>query len=212
MTTNPEPDPEAPVTTVIYDVGQVLVHWDPYLPYANRGLRAEAEEFFVATDFFTFNHRQDAGRSWAEARVEMAERFPQYLHLLDLYVEHFAETLYAPVDGSAELAEELLAAGVRVYGLSNWAAEQFHFPRQVNPVIDRFADVVVSGEVGLAKPDPAVFSYALHRFGVTPGEALFVDDSPANVAAARTVGLHAHLFTTTELLRADLVARTVLPS
>jgi 2-haloacid dehalogenase len=79
--------------------------------------------------------------------------------------------------GTTEVIDELIAAGVPVYGLSNWWAENFTVPRAVAPVIDRLRDVIVSGEVGLAKPDPAIFRLAATRFGVTPERTLFVDDS-----------------------------------
>jgi 2-haloacid dehalogenase len=124
--------------------------------------------------------------------------------LLEEYVERFASTLLGPVPGSAELVAELKGLGLRLYGLTNWSAETFQHAEPAAPAIGLLDDVVVSGRVGLAKPDPRVFAHLAEACHVEPDRAVLVDDSPANVAAAREAGFHAVHFTGTGAFRAAL--------
>lgn len=194
---------------VVLDLGNVVVRWDPYLPYAGRMARADVDAFFADVDFPAFNHQQDAGRTWADARSEVADRFPQHLAALDLYVEHFAETLPGPVPGTADLVRDLRAGGTRVLGLTNWSAETFHHAARVAPAVGLLEGVVVSGEVGVAKPDPRIFEVLARRFGLDPARTVFADDSETNVEAAARLGFDALLFTSAARLRTDLVARGI---
>lgn len=198
-----DPGP-ARIDTVLYDLGNVLVTWDPYAAYAGRMAREDVEAFFAEVDFPALNLRQDAGRTWAQARAELARTHPHRVGALDLYVENFPRTLTGPVDGSEDLVRELRDAGVRLLGLTNWSAETFHAAVPAAPAIGLLEDVLVSGRVGLAKPDPRIFALAVERFGLDPARTVFVDDSAANVDAARTLGLHALQFVGTPALRRDL--------
>ncbi|MEZ0447421.1 HAD-IA family hydrolase [Cellulomonas sp. ICMP 17802] len=195
------------IDTVVFDLGNVLVRWDPRRPFVGRLPAREVEAFFTDVDFLAFNHHQDAGRSWADARAALARSDPEHLPALDLYVEHFADTLAGPVPGSERLVRDLRALGLRLLGLTNWSAETFHLAEPAAPAIGLLEDVLVSGEAGVAKPDPRVFALLARRYGLEPGRTVFTDDSATNVAAAAAAGFDAVLFTTAEALRADLVAR-----
>jgi 2-haloacid dehalogenase len=197
----------APPGAVVLDLGNVVVRWDPYLPYVGRMERDAVDAFFDDVDFPVFNHQQDAGRSWADARAEVADRFPQHVDALDVYVTHFGETLPGPVPGTEAVVRDLLASGVRVLGLTNWSAETFHHAGRVAPAVGLLEGVLVSGEVGLAKPDPRIFELLARRFGLDPSGTVFADDSAPNVAAAAALGFDAVLFTSAARLRTDLVAR-----
>jgi len=197
------------IDTVVLDLGQVLVRWDPYGPFVGRMPVERVEAFFADVDFPTFNHHQDAGRPWAQARAEVRARFPQHAAALDLYVEHFADALPGPVPGSEQLVRDLSEAGIRTLGLTNWSAETFHLAEPAAPSIGLLEDVLVSGTVGLAKPDPRIFALLVRRFGLDPASTVFVDDSPVNVDAATAAGLAGVLFTTADALRADLRDRGV---
>ncbi|MFE5291558.1 HAD family hydrolase [Isoptericola sp. NPDC056618] len=193
---------EALVDTVVLDFGNVLVGWDPYGAFPGR-TRAEVDAWMADVDFPALNLAQDAGRSWSEARAGLADR-PHLQPLLDEYVAGFPGTLTGPVPGSEELVDELSAAGVRLLGLTNWSAELFGHAAGAAPATTRMEHVVVSGQVGLAKPDPAIFRHLTDTHDVDPARAVFVDDSPANVAVARELGFHAVRFTDTTALRAAL--------
>ncbi|WP_456788483.1 HAD-IA family hydrolase [Cellulomonas sp. P5_C5] len=197
------------IDTVVLDLGNVLVRWDPYRPFVGRLPAPATEAFLAGFDFMAFNHLQDAGRSWADARADLAASAPEHLPALDVYVEHFADTLTGPVPGSYEVVRDLRALGIRLLGLTNWSAETFHLAEPAATAIGLLEDVLVSGEVGVAKPDPRVFALLTDRFGLRPERTVFADDSAANVAAGAAAGFDAVLFTTAEALRADLVARGV---
>jgi 2-haloacid dehalogenase len=199
------------VDAVVFDLGNVLVHWDPVLPFAGRLSEGEVHRFFADVDFAALNHRQDAGRPWSEARAEVAAAHPEHAATLDLYVERFADSLPGPVAGSAAVVDDLRAAGVRVLGLTNWSAETFHHAVPAAPAIGRLEGVVVSGREGVAKPDPRIFRLLAERHGLDPARTVFTDDSPVNVDAAAAEGFQAVLFTGAADLRAELVARGALP-
>ncbi|MBD7952484.1 HAD family hydrolase [Oerskovia rustica] len=199
-----ESSARARIDTVLFDFGNVLVTWDPYAAYAGRMARADVEAFFEAVDFPTFNARQDAGRSWADARRELAEHHPEHVSMLDVYTDNFAASLVGPVPGTQEIVRELRTLGVRLYGLTNWSAEMFHEAEPAAPAIGLMEDVLVSGRVGLVKPDPRIFEAATERFALDPARTLFVDDSVANVTAARALGFRTLHFEDAAGLRATL--------
>ncbi|WP_028046348.1 HAD family phosphatase [Cellulomonas sp. URHE0023] len=194
---------------VVFDLGQVLVRWDPYGPFVGRMDREDVEAFFEDIDFPSFNHHQDAGRPWAQARAEVLARFPQHVAALDLYVHHFADALPGPVPGSERLVRDLLDAGVRALGLTNWSSETFHLAEPAAPAVGLLEDVLVSGSVGLAKPDERIFRMLVDRFDLTPETTLFTDDSPTNIEAAARLGLQTVTFTSAQDLRRELVSRGV---
>jgi 2-haloacid dehalogenase len=200
------------IGTVVLDLGNVLVRWDPTLPFAGHLTPEQVRQVFADLDFPALNHAQDAGRPWAEARAEVARTHQEHVGALDLYLERFAASLAGPVPGSAALVAELRAAGVRLLGLTNWSAETFHHAVPAAPAIGLLEDVLVSGREGVAKPDPAIFRLLTERYGLDPAGTLFADDSERNVVAAAAEGFVAVLFTTADALRADLVAHGVLPA
>ncbi|MBD5787522.1 HAD family phosphatase [Cellulosimicrobium terreum] len=200
----PPDTPGAAIDAVLYDFGNVLVAWDPYRAYTGYADRDTVDAFFADVDFAALNHGRDAGGTWADARVQVDATHPQHVRLVDRYVEHFAATLVGPVDGSAELVDELAHLGLHLFGLTNWSAELFHHAAAAAPATTRMDDVLVSGREHLAKPDPAIFTLALERFHLDPARTLFTDDSAANIDAAARLGLRTHLFRGTPGLRAAL--------
>lgn len=199
------------VDAVVFDLGNVLVWWDPSRAFVGALTEAEAARFVQEVDFLELNERQDAGRTWAEARAEVARRHPEHVDTLDLYVDRFPRALGGPVPGTAEIVDDLRAAGVRVLGLTNWSAETFHHAEPAAPAVGRLEGVVVSGREGLMKPDPRIFRLLLDRYHLRPERTVFVDDTLGNVVAARALGLQAVRFTDADALRTELVARGALP-
>lgn len=204
------PTGDAP-TTVVFDLGGVLVAWDPRHLY--RQLLpddAAVEAFLDEIDFTTWNHAQDAGGSWDDAVEWLAARHPHRRDLIAAYPARFADTLAGPVPGTVEVLRELHDAGVRLLALTNWSAQTYPHAEAAFDFLDLFEDVVVSGVEGLAKPDPAVFALLVDRYRLDPARTVFVDDSPRNVEAAAAAGLRALRFTDAGSLRADL-SRLGLP-
>ena len=204
------PESDRPIDAVVFDLGNVLVRWDPTAAFTGRMDPAEVERFFAEIDFASFNHEQDRGRSWAEARAWLDQRFPQHVPALDLYVSHFTDSLRGPVPGSEGLVRDVLAAGVRALGLTNWSAETFCHASAAAPAIALLERVLVSGEVGIAKPDPEIFTLLATRFDLDPQRTVFTDDSSINVEAARAAGYVGLLFDDADGVRRELRARGVI--
>jgi 2-haloacid dehalogenase len=195
--------PETP-TAVVFDLGGVLIRWDPRHLYRQLMREDEIDAFLDEVGFQAWNHVQDAGAAWVPAVEEHAALFPHRRKLLAAYPARFAESLDGPVEGTVAILAELHAAGTRLVALTNWSAELFPHAEAAFDFLALFEGIVVSGREGVAKPDPAVFDLLLSRYDLDPARTVFVDDSPANVAAAAAAGLQALTFTGPDRLRADL--------
>ncbi|PFG33121.1 HAD family hydrolase [Sanguibacter antarcticus] len=200
------------IDAVLFDLGNVLVGWDPCAAFDGVLTRAEVEAFFTDIDFVERNRSADAGTPWEEVRASVAAAHPQHAGLLDRYVERFSSTLTGPVPGTSEIVDELVGLEVPVFGLTNWSAELFHLAQPAAPVIGLLRGVVVSGEEWMAKPDPAIFELTVRRFGLDPARTVFVDDAEANVRAADSLGFQTVHFTDASALRVRLVDLGVVPA
>jgi 2-haloacid dehalogenase len=201
------------VTTCVFDLGGVVVLWDP-VPAIAAAVGQERAERFVHGDRFDFsawNHAQDAGRSWADAEEAARASHPEFVDEIGAYRPNFARSLRGLVPGTPHLLRALRERGVRLVALTNWSAETIHHaPESFPDVFALFDDVVVSGAEGIAKPDPAIFEVLARRLGEPLDGVFYVDDSPDNVEAARAAGMDAVRFTDAETLRGDLTQRTLL--
>jgi 2-haloacid dehalogenase len=193
-------------SVVIFDVGNVLFDWNPRFLYErliddDRALDAFLRD--VATKDWHFQH--DAGRPFAETSAELASLHPEHADLIAAWGPRFIEQLGGMLPGMAALVDDLHARGVALYAITNFSAEFWPpFRAREAALFDRFADIVVSGDELLTKPDAAIYHLALERFGVAAADAVFVDDRADNIAGAEAVGMHGLLFTDAEALRADL--------
>jgi 2-haloacid dehalogenase len=199
-------------TAVIFDVGNVLYGWDPEA-FIDRQLGDDEARlrFIEDVDLYSWHDSLDGGRPFDEAAAELSEKFPAYAALISAWGERFGETISGPVPGVHEIVGELQARGVPLFAITNFSADfwpSFHSKEEA--FFSRFRHIVVSGREKLLKPDPALYFLALDRFGLRPAEALFVDDRLINVEAAQAVGMHAHLFTGADDLRARLEAEGLL--
>lgn len=193
-------------TAVVFDVGKVLFDWDPRFLYERLIADDRALDAFlrdVVTHDWHFQH--DAGRPFAETSAELVAAHPEHEALIRVFAERFNETIPGPIAGMHELVAELDEAGVPLFAITNFSGEFFPPFRAAWPALfDRFRDIVVSGDEKRVKPDPAIFHLALERFGLEPHQAAFLDDNPANHAAAEAMGIHSMLFTGVEQARAWL--------
>ena len=199
------------ITTVVFDVGKVLFEWDLRHLFAKLiADKAELEYFVthVVTPEWHFQH--DAGRPLAEMTAERTALYPKYANEIDAYRTRFNETIPGPVTGSLEIVRELAERAVPLFAITNFGAEFWERFRPTQPIFDHFGDIVVSGVEKMVKPDPDIYALALRRFGLKPGEAIFIDDNHDNVVSARANGFAAHHFTDAEKLRRELVALDLL--
>ena len=182
--------------SVIFDVGRVLFHWDLRHLFGQLIADPVELEWFVThviSPEWHFQH--DAGRDLDSMLAERIAEFPDHASLIRAYRARFNETIPGPVDGMHDLVRDLHRGGVPLFVISNFGAEFWDNFRPTQPIFDLFDDLLISGREKLIKPDPAIYRLALDRFGLTPEQALFIDDVPANIAGAESVGIAGHVFT-----------------
>ena len=198
-----------PPETVVFDLGGVLISWDPHLAIAKTVGHDQATRFLAdeGFDFMGWNYQQDAGRSWDGGEDAAVTLHPHWAGAIRAYRANFEDSLVGAIEDSVQILRELHSAGIPLYGLTNWSEELFPVARARFDFLDLFEDIIVSGEEGVAKPDPEIFAILEKRIGHPLGGCLFIDDSPVNVAAAGEAGLDAILFTGAGHLRRDLVPR-----
>jgi 2-haloacid dehalogenase len=201
MTRPPDGTPSA----VVFDLGGVLIDWDPRHLY--RQLfddEAEMEAFLGQVTTPEWNAAQDAGRPWADAVASLAEKHPEHRALIEAFHERWPETLGGPIPGTVDVLAELREARVPLYALSNWSAETYPVARARFPFLAWFDGVVISGDVGAIKPDARMFEHLVAQHALRPSETVFVDDRADNVAAAARLGFVAIQFRDAASLRQDL--------
>ncbi len=199
-------------TAVIFDVGNVLYGWDPDSFLARQIPDDDARTRFIDdVDLWQWHETLDGGRPFADAAAELYERFPDYAALIAAWGDRFGETITDPIPGMHAIVEALDAREIPLFGITNFSADFWPpFHEREGAFFDRFRDIVVSGEVGLLKPDPAIYYLALDRFALHPNQALFIDDRLINVEAALAIGMRAHLFVDAADLRARLESEGLL--
>jgi 2-haloacid dehalogenase len=201
-----------PPSTVVFDLGGVLVNWDPRHLYRQLFDDPEEMESFLAeVTTAEWNARQDAGRPWALAVELLAAEHPERRDLIEAFHRRWPEMLAGEIPGTVEVLADLRAEGVRLFALSNWSADTFPVARERFDFLAWFDGIVISGEVGVNKPDRRIFEHLLEQFGIEPEATLFIDDSSANVDAAIALGFRAIRFTDATALRIELVRLGLLP-
>lgn len=195
------------IDVVVFDLGGVLVDWNPRYLYRQLFDDTTAMERFLSDVCSPeWNERQDAGRPWREGVAELIACHPDQAEMIAAYHERWPETLRGEMAETVELLKELKELGLRLYALTNWSAETFPVARRRFAFLGWFDGIVVSGEEGVIKPDPAIFQRLSTRYDIAPSHAVFIDDSPRNVDAAASLGFHALRFVESGALRQDLIA------
>jgi 2-haloacid dehalogenase len=190
---------------LVFDLGNVLIRWDPEKPFLKL-IPDEAERYRFLNEICSpaWNHQQDRGRGWREAEDELIARFPQHEAMIRSYRRLWPEMIPGVFEDSVAIVERLIDSGLDVTALTNWAADTFELARARFPFLARFRGVTVSAQVGLAKPEAAIFRHHSETFGLVPERTLFLDDNPENVRAARDLGWRAEVFTDAQSLQADI--------
>jgi 2-haloacid dehalogenase len=194
------------IDTVLFDLGAVLIDWNPrylYRPLFN-GDEQAMEDFLAEIVPGSWNHDIDAGKTFDAAVAECTALHPNHAAKIALWRDDWEKMLRGEITGSVEILAELRNKGHRLHALTNWSAETFPIARRRFDFLKWFEDIVVSGEVGLAKPDPRIFALTIERCRLNPARTVFVDDSLVNVEAGRDAGMHTLHFRDPQQLRADL--------
>jgi len=198
-------------STVIFDLGGVLIRWDPRLLYAKLFERtADVESFLSEVCTTDWNERQDAGRSFADGAAELIARHPDKEHLIRAFGDRFDEMIPGALEDVVAILRDLKDRGVPLFALTNWSSETFPPQRLRFPFLALFDGIVVSGEEGLIKPDERLFRLLLGRYGIDPTAAVFVDDDAGNARAAAGLGIHGIHFQGATPLRDELRALGLL--
>lgn len=190
---------------IVFDIGKVLIQYDPHLGLADAIPSKERRDWFFANVCTSeWNIEQDRGRSWAEAEALLIEEFPDETKTIRAFRQNWHKMVPAAIDGSVAIMRALIAADRDVTMLTNFAADTFVEAKQLFPFLSEPRGVTVSGEVGLIKPDVAIYEMHHGAFGLNPARTIFIDDVPANVEAARKAGWQAVRFIDSAILKSDL--------
>jgi 2-haloacid dehalogenase len=199
--------PTSRPAAVVFDLGGVLIDWNPRYLYRKlfAGDDAAMERFLGEVATAEWNAEQDRGRPWEDAVTILSREHPDDAALIAAYHARWVEMLGGPIEGTVEILAELRREeDLRLLALTNWSAETFPIARPDYPFLEWFEAIVVSGEVRLMKPDPVIFRHLIAEHALEPATTLFIDDSDANIAAARDLGFGTIRFTSPDKLRAQL--------
>jgi 2-haloacid dehalogenase len=190
---------------IVFDIGKVLIHYDPDIPFSR--LIPDVDErrwFFDNVCTSAWNLEQDRGRTWEEAEALLIAEHPGHAENIRNFRRHWHEMAPHAYEDSVELLEGLIEEGRDVTLLTNWASDTFRESRKRFPFLEKPRGVTVSGDIGLIKPDRAIYDHHVASFGLDPAASLFIDDSQKNVDGAKAAGWQSVLFTDARTLKEDL--------
>lgn len=192
---------------IVFDIGKVLIHYDPELPFSRLiPDAAKRKWFFDNVCTHDWNTEQDRGRTWEDAEALLIAEHPGHAENIRNFRLTWHEMVPYAYDDSVAVMERLIDAGHDVTMLTNFAADTFSEARERFPFLKKPRGVTVSGEVGLIKPDRAIYDHHAATFGLEPSATIFIDDSQKNVDGAKAAGWQAVLFTGADRLERDLQA------
>lgn len=197
---------------VIFDLGGVLIDWNPRYLY-RKIFSTEEEITWFLENVCTpeWNERQDAGRGFEEATRELMDKFPAHGLAIQAWYSRWQETVSGPISGTVEVLRTLREQKQhRLYALTNWSAETFPWAKQNFDFLHWFEGIVVSGEEKKLKPQPEFYRILIDRYRINPAAAVFIDDNLKNVEGARNVGIDGIHFRDPEQLRIELAQRRIL--
>lgn len=200
----------SPIEAVVFDIGGVLVEWDPRHLYRSLLSEHEMEAFLGEICTLEWHAQHDRGVPFADSALELSARHPEHEALIRAWGERWDEMIPGSYPGTVAIVHELHRTGIVLAGLTNWPAETF--PRAVErfPFLGLLDPIVVSGREGIAKPDPALFRILIERASLDPLRTVYIDDAPANVTAASDLGFVALHYRTATDLRSELVGMGLL--
>ncbi len=199
------------IKTLVFDLGGVLIDWDPR--YLYRKLIDEEDEidiFLAEVCNSKWNVKQDAGRSLAEATAERIALFPDKKALIEAFYDRWEEMLGGEIGETVEILRELKSNGKTLYALTNWSGETFPIAEERFDFLQWFDGTLVSGVEKMAKPDPAIFHLLLKRYDLRAQDCLFIDDSIFNIDVASEMGFETHHFKSPAGLRKNLIEANLL--
>ncbi len=195
------------VKAIIFDLGGVLIDWNPNYVFDRlfEGQEEKKKEFFASICTSDWNEEQDAGRSLTEATEELVAQYPEWKEYIQAYYGRWEEMLGGPIQGTVEVFRELKEKGqYKFYALTNWSAELFPIALERYDFLHWFDGRVVSGEEKMRKPVPEFYQLLLSRYNLQPQDVIFIDDNLRNVQAAEVLGIKSIRFHSPEQLKKEL--------
>jgi 2-haloacid dehalogenase len=190
---------------VVFDLGGVLIDWNPRHLYKDIFESEEEMEHFLAeicNDEWVAH--QDAGRPIVEATQVLCKQYPEQAHHIKTFYDRWHEMLKGEIKGTVAILKKLKSRGMEVYALTNWSHENFPYAKKIFPFLNDFTDIVVSGEEKIIKPDVRIFEILLVRNGLKAEESVFIDDRLGNVKAAEALGFTGIHFVSPQELHDEL--------
>ena len=194
------------IKAIIFDLGAVLIDWNPRHLYRQLfDNEKEMEDFLANITTPDWNEEQDAGRTIKDGTDWLVAKFPEHAQNISAYYGRWSEMLGGTMPGMIELFSELKKSNhLKFYALTNWSAETFPIALKKYDFFSWFDGIVVSGDEGMRKPAPAFYQLLLDRYHLQANEVLFIDDNYRNILAARALGIESIHYTTTRELRTEL--------
>lgn len=201
------------INTIIFDLGGVLIDWNPRYLY-RKIFKTEEEVTWFLENICTmeWNDQQDAGRSFEEASRELILKHPELKEPINAWYGRWHETISGPIEGTVQILKEIKdSKKYRLYALTNWSAETFPWALDNFDFLHWFEGIVVSGVEKSRKPLPEFFRVLFDRYAIKPSESLFIDDNLHNIEGAKALGLNTIAFKSAEQLLTELQERIHLP-
>jgi 2-haloacid dehalogenase len=198
------------IRAVVFDVGRVLVGWDPEGFYDRHFGRARREAFFAAVPIHAMNIGLDRGDPWPGAVHALANAYPDWRDEILCWQTGADQMTGPPIDHTVRLLRALKARGVPVYALTNYNGDKFREGYAQFPLYGEFDGYAVSGDLRVMKPEAAIYTHIERISGLTGEDLFFTDDNAANIAAAAARGWQTHLFVEPQGLADRLVAAGLL--
>jgi 2-haloacid dehalogenase len=200
------------INTIVFDLGGVLIDWNPEYLYSRIFPNDEERRWFLSTVCtLDWNEQQDAGRTLEEGTEHLVQKFPEHEASIRAYYGRWKEMLGGPIHDTVEIFRQLkFNTGLKLYALTNWSAETFPVALELYDFLHWFDGRLVSGEEKVRKPFKEIYQLLIDRFGIDPKKAIYVDDNIRNVLPARELGFIGIHFRTPELFRQELKGLGVL--
>lgn len=183
------------INAVLFDIGNVLVGWNPFAVYDALIGPDRRRAFFDAVPMFQENERIDLGDDFTEVVQSIAQRYPEWSTEIEIWQTQWADMVSPSIDHSVRLLRALRTKGIPVYALSNFGDQTFDFAQNRYPFLREFDHAYISGRLKMVKPYADIYAHVETHCGFAPNTLLFTDDLPANIETASSRGWQTHLFT-----------------
>jgi len=197
---------------MVFDFGGVLLDWNPRYLYSKLFVNDPAgmERFLEEIDFYNWNHQQDHGRPFSEGVSLLSAAFPHWAEMIAVYFQRYPESLNGAIQSTVKILHTLKEQDYPLCALSNWAIETYQMVEHQYDFFHLFDHIILSGAVGICKPDPRIYHMLFEHYGRPAQDFIFIDDGLVNVESARELGIDAIHFQSGDQLNRALLERGFL--